>query len=352
MRTMRESFAALLLLATLAFSTSASANFPVVHHALADTAAGTLTLDGDSFGTSAGRVWLAKSLLTVRSWGDKQVVATLPEGTAPGSHLVTLQTSRLLPAFFVMNVGGTGSGGEVGSIAGVVSACGTPVRRTVVYIPGRSFVVFTGESGAFRIDNVPVGAYNVVIETPGQPATTLPGVAVSAGEATDTGTVAVIDLSSNAQHCGACGNTCLGGPNTTGSCVNGTCQAQGCALGWANCNGSLADGCEMHIQTNPTNCGACGISCMAGATCVAGLCMGGMTGPTPCATDATCPETSFCDSMQGICQVDGIVGMPCTRAAQCSTGTSCEQGICQFACPAGMFRCATGACVGIGLPCP
>lgn len=113
---------------------------------------------------SGGRVWLAKSLLTVRSWGD---------------------------------------------------------------------VVFTGESGAFRLDNVPVGTYNVVIETPGQPATTLPGVAVSAGEATDTGTATVVDLSSNAQHCGACGNTCLGGPNTTGSCVNGTCQAQGCALGWA-----------------------------------------------------------------------------------------------------------------------
>jgi hypothetical protein len=167
MRTMRDLVAALLFAAAGCFSTSALASLPVVHHAVADTAAGTLTLDGENFGAATGRVWLAKTLLALQSWDDKQVVATLPAGTAPGSHLVTLQTARFLPAFFVADFAGSGS------ISGVASACGTPVARTLVYIPGRSFVVFTGASGDFRLDNVPAGTYDVAIETPGQPATTL-----------------------------------------------------------------------------------------------------------------------------------------------------------------------------------
>jgi hypothetical protein len=352
MRTMRELLAALLLVAAACFSTSALASYPVViHHALADTAAGTLTLDGQNFGTMAGRVWLAKTVLSVQSWGDQQIVATLPAGTPSGSHLVTIQTAHMLPAFFVANLGR--GGGAAGSIAGVVSACGTPVGHTLVYIPGRSFVVFTGASGAFSLDSVPPGTYDVTIETRGQPATTLTGVTVSADETTDTGTTLVVDLSSNPQHCGTCGNSCGTGAHTSTACVSGSCQPQTCELGWANCNGTLADGCEVHIQTNPANCGACGLSCLPGANCVANLCIGGPTpSPAACTTDAMCSPDQFCDTVQGRCQFDGIGGMPCTANSQCQSG-NCQGNMClsSLFCPAGMVSCGTG-CIAAGGVCP
>jgi hypothetical protein len=346
---MRELLAPLLLVAAACFSTSALASYPVVHHALADTAAGTLTLDGENFGTTPGRIWLAKILLAVQSWGDKQIVATLPAGTPPGSHLVTLQTARLLPAFFVASLGGGGGGSAAGSIVGVVSACNTPVGHTLVYIAGRSFVVFTGASGAFRLDSVPPGTYDVTIETRGQPATTLTGVTVTADETTDTGPTLVVDLSSNPQHCGTCGNSCGAAAHTSAACVSGTCQPQTCDLGWASCNNTLADGCEVHIQVDPANCGACGAGCMAGAVCVAGLCTGGTPLPTPppgpCTTDAQCSPTQFCDTTQGTCQADLPNGSACSTGSQCMGG-SCEFGVCHIPCPAATFRCAVfGACM-------
>jgi hypothetical protein len=44
-----------------------------------------------------------------------------------------------------------------------------------------------------------------------------------------------------------------------------------CSPGFANCDGEASDGCEVDLESDPTNCGACGVSC-DGRACLEGAC--------------------------------------------------------------------------------
>jgi len=71
-------------------------------------------------------------------------------------------------------------------------------------------------------------------------------------------------------NCGACGRRCSKGLDE--NCMNGTC-VMACDEHHADCNGSLADGCEKNIWSDPHNCGGCGVECPgAGQACVFGKC--------------------------------------------------------------------------------
>ena len=48
------------------------------------------------------------------------------------------------------------------------------------------------------------------------------------------------------------------GANSTCDPATGNC---GCATGYRNCNGSLTDGCEIHVAGDTDNCGSCGHVC-------------------------------------------------------------------------------------------
>ncbi len=89
------------------------------------------------------------------------------------------------------------------------------------------------------------------------------------------------DLSSSDEDCGACGVSCpssLGltgtGNNQTPVCDFGKCVAA-CIEGRADCNGAESDGCEIDTNSDPRNCGGCGITCelTLGQACVAGRCV-------------------------------------------------------------------------------
>ena len=85
------------------------------------------------------------------------------------------------------------------------------------------------------------------------------------------------DLSSDRDNCGACGNACPAGngfTHTSSVCDQGLCRQQ-CLRGWGDCNGTQDDGCEVHIDSDPNNCGACGRVCdaVAGQACVHGECV-------------------------------------------------------------------------------
>jgi hypothetical protein len=73
--------------------------------------------------------------------------------------------------------------------------------------------------------------------------------------------------------CGACGVSCES-VHGTSTCdpETLTCKVTGeCAQGYADCNGSGNDGCEVTLATDTENCGACGRDC-AGGTCNKGQC--------------------------------------------------------------------------------
>ncbi|AKF04783.1 putative metal-binding motif-containing protein [Sandaracinus amylolyticus] len=76
------------------------------------------------------------------------------------------------------------------------------------------------------------------------------------------------DVYSDVLNCGVCGRVCSNRPNATRDCRLGACVAD-CATGYENCDGDLADGCEVEIARDATSCGACGASCgTAGEICI------------------------------------------------------------------------------------
>jgi hypothetical protein len=85
-----------------------------------------------------------------------------------------------------------------------------------------------------------------------------------------------VDLSSDADlGCGGCGIRCGTGTSTSiPVCMNGVCGTE-CTTGRSDCNGTDADGCEVNSDSDPRNCGGCGISCdaIAGQACVGGKCV-------------------------------------------------------------------------------
>jgi hypothetical protein len=55
-----------------------------------------------------------------------------------------------------------------------------------------------------------------------------------------------VNINTNATNCGACGTACTTGANgQPATCSGGTCSALTCLDGFADCNGISADGCEV-----------------------------------------------------------------------------------------------------------
>jgi len=81
-------------------------------------------------------------------------------------------------------------------------------------------------------------------------------------------------------NCKTCGNACTTPPNacspippnTVYGCAGGECGKLKCARGFGDCNndvqqlGCASDGCESDLA-DPDNCGGCGIECGAGQEC-------------------------------------------------------------------------------------
>jgi len=87
-----------------------------------------------------------------------------------------------------------------------------------------------------------------------------------------------VDPPADPRHCGACGTVC---PTTAGGapmCVAGVCRVV-CATGFADCDRSPTNGCEVAVGADARNCGSCGSACPSATPfCLAGVCA--LTRPT------------------------------------------------------------------------
>jgi hypothetical protein len=81
-----------------------------------------------------------------------------------------------------------------------------------------------------------------------------------------------VNLQSDVNNCSACGNACPQRPNAVSLCSSSNCSLV-CNTGYANCNGNNTDGCEINIKTDANNCNACGFVCQAGRVCMNGACV-------------------------------------------------------------------------------
>jgi len=149
------------------------------------------------------------------------------------------------------------------------------------------------------------------------------------------------NLTADPVRCGSCAGVCAF-PNAGSSCVGGACALGACAAGFGNCDGAAANGCETNVSASTTSCGECGRACSfanASATCSGGVCALGACGLGWGDCDgnpANGCETSLTSS--------GAHCGACGRT--CATGQSCSGGACVLACAPGERVCA-GACVDV-----
>ncbi len=130
--------------------------------------------------------------------------------------------------------------------------------------------------------------------------------------------------------CGGCGATCSGAGRM---CDAGVCRLAGCTGSLADCNGNTMDGCEVDTSIDPLNCGGCRIGCFAPGAVPA--CVGGRCEIASCMPGFADCNVSFADG----CEVSlndpnhcGMCGRRCSFAnatARCAAGGVCQLDTCQ-----------------------
>ncbi len=189
---------------------------------------------------------------------------------------------------------------------------------------------------------------------------------------TDCGGVCV-DLQSDLNNCGACGEVCESGLVPV-ECRSGVCERASCPVGIEYCG--AVDGCR-DLTSDPAHCGACANACASGV-CNGGVCAPGGGACPPDQTDCggvcvhtccnnehcgacgtVCPpgETCFegiCGCPSGLCCAEGEVICDGTCVATCCDNNNC--GACGNVCTGGLTcfegkcDCPSGLCPPVKLP--
>jgi hypothetical protein len=168
--------------------------------------------------------------------------------------------------------------------------------------------------------------------------------------------IGCVDVISDENHCGACGNVCTPGE----ACMNGVCL----------CLGDVCTGVCVDLRTDNDNCGACDRQCSVGFTCVDGQCVLASQYVPDTQTDVlNCGRldnrcygvgAQCCDGKCSIRTSDinncGACGTVCDtqNGEQCCFGRCVDVqndvqncGTCGAACPVGLY-CYQGRCISLG----
>lgn len=81
-----------------------------------------------------------------------------------------------------------------------------------------------------------------------------------------------VATSADPAHCGGCGLACPTPPQGEEDCASGLCVIRKCDEGFDDCNHAFADGCEVDLTSDDANCGECGFLCGDGTSCAMGAC--------------------------------------------------------------------------------
>jgi len=133
--------------------------------------------------------------------------------------------------------------------------------------------------------------------------------------------------------CGGCGMACKpSGTGTEARCATGTCMANGCAEGFADCG----QGC-ISLANDPAHCGKCNQACPSST---ASMCSGGRCTSVTClAGHADCngKASDGCETDLGAAGTCGSCDVGCGPYANGSPG--CSAGQCSVSCNMGFADC-------------
>jgi formylglycine-generating enzyme required for sulfatase activity len=127
--------------------------------------------------------------------------------------------------------------------------------------------------------------------------------------------------------------------NGFGTCQSGDCSITTCRAGFANCDGDPSNGCETSVDSDPNNCGGCGLTCSGAqftGSCTSGYC------PLVSGTSWTyCRTPQRGDRPVNLANDDnncGTCGTQCGALSECSA-RECAQVPLEFVrIPAGSFQ--------------
>jgi len=221
-----------------------------------------------------------------------------------------------------------------GSIRGTVNYCGLGgLDGMQVYVPGQMFTVITDESGQFQFDGLSAGSYTLFYRKGDRVLNQNRDVQVLAGQASELGVIAFCDrkgmvsgerrastAASSAQPlctassddpqckdadgdgvvaaldcdddnakiypgaieiCDGIDNNCSGTADGNvsvlvehgiGACDAGVISITQCSKGYSDCDGQVANGCEVDLMRDDENCGSCGNMCAGTESCGLGFC--------------------------------------------------------------------------------
>ena len=142
-----------------------------------------------------------------------------------------------------------------------------------------------------------------------------------------------INLNTDPANCGACGKQCII-PNADPGCAAGACTVGSCTDPWEDCDKDPVNGCEAKLDTSPVTCGSCDNKCPPFYSCKDGQCiLECELGKGDCDMD----PGNGCETTLGDTKNCGFCGDACDLPNATST---CNSGLCAIeSCKPGFADC-------------